>query len=133
MITWLIVIASILLIAATTEVQLWCFTLNRHAWWLKNHPLKDRRSVSYKSLYFLSTFSALLSGLTLFTWMFIVTMGCACPISAPLFVMIWVIAMGSKVVLVSYLHLIAKLCRLSKYYYPILTVKLCQFYKKMVS
>jgi len=130
--TWLIMIATILLIVATTEVQLWCFTLNRHAWWLQHHPHEDRRSVNYKSLYYSSTFAALLSALTLFTWIFIMVMGCSCSISIPATIMLWFIAMGGKLVLISHLSLLSKLCRLNKYYYPILTTMLCHQYKKLI-
>lgn len=132
MVTFLIVIASILLIAATTEVQLWCFTLNRHAWWSKNHPENDRRSINYKSLFYTSTVTAILSALTLATWMFIVVMGCNCPLSVVVIPALWFIGMGSKLILISYLTLIAKLCRLNEYYYPHISIWICRLFKRIV-
>ena len=132
MTTWFIVIATILLIVATIEVQTWCFTLNRHAWWSKKYPSLDRRSINYKSLFYTSTFSCLLSFLTLLSWIIVITLGCSCPVASIMFFVFWMIAMGSKLVLISFLTLIAKLCRLNKNYYPSLTVWLCDKYKKLV-
>jgi hypothetical protein len=63
--------------------------------------------------------------------MFIVVMGCACPISGWLLIFLFFIAIGSKMILISYLSLIAKLCRLNRYYYPPLTTWLCKQYTEM--
>lgn len=131
MITTLIVICTTILILATSEVLIWSFTLNRHAWWTKNHPETERRSINYKSLLYTSTFTAVLSAITLFAWILLLTMGCTCPSSLPFTFLLFFIAIGSKLVLISYLSLIAKLCRLNKYYYPPITVWLCSKFKEL--
>jgi len=132
MITWLIVICSALLILATAEVQIWGFTLNRHAWWMKEHPGLERRCINYKSLFYTSIYTSLLSAVTMFAWIFLIIFGCVCPVSGWLLIFLFFIAMGSKLILISYLHLIAKLCRLSKYYYPPLTVWMCNKFQEWV-
>jgi hypothetical protein len=119
--TWLIVLATAILIFATSEVQVWSFTLNRHAWWMKKHPELEKRCINYKSLFYTSTFTALLSALTLFVWIYILVMGCMCPLSGIVIPALFFIGMGAKVVLISYLYLVAKLCRLNQYYYPPVT------------
>ena len=128
---WLTVICSIILIIVTSEVLLWSFTLNRHAWWIKTHPKEDKRNINYKSLFYNSTFTAIISIITLFVWIYLVIMGCAC--HAMLLPLLFIIALGGSMVIICYLSLIAKLCRLDKYYYPPLTVKLCKWYKQWVS
>ena len=133
MITWIIVICSALLILATAEVQIWGFTLNRHAWWMKKHPGLERRCINYKSLFYTSIYTSVLSAITMFAWIFLIVMGCACSISGWLLVFLFFIAIGSKILLISYLHLIAKLCRLNKYYYPPLTVWLCKKFNGWMS
>ena len=126
MITWLIVICSALLILATSEVQIWGFTLNRHAWWMKEHPGLERRCINYKSLFYTSIFTSGLSAITLFAWIWLVIMGCACTLSGWMLFFLFFIALGAKILLIAYLALIAKLCRLNNYYYPPLTVWLCK-------
>lgn len=130
MITWIIVICTAILIFATSEVLVWSFTLNRHAWWMKNHPESERRCINFKSLYITSIFTGVLSGMNLFAWIYLLVMGCTCPISTALTFTLFFLALGAKLILISYLSLIAKLCRLNKYYYPPVTVWLCNRFQE---
>ena len=127
---WLLVLCTAILVFATAEVQIWGFTLNRHAWWMRNHPHNERRCINYKQIYATSIFSSGLSAITLFAWIWLMVMGCTCPWSAWLIGVYFIIALGSKMVLISYLSTIAKLCRLNKYYYPPVTVWLCKKFQE---
>lgn len=132
MILWLLIICTIILVISTAEVQVWSFTLNRHAWWMKNHPKLERRCINYKSLFYTSTFTSVLSALTLFLWIYIIVMGCACSTVLFITMCLFCIAMGSTFILIGYLQLIAKLCGLKKYYYPPLSVWLCKLVNKFI-
>lgn len=123
--TTLIIIFSILIVLATTEVQIWGFTINRHAWWMKNNPHLEKRRINYKSLFWSSIFTAVLSLMMLLAWMITVMMIATCTSSYVLICLFFFVGFGSSAVLISYLSLISKLCGLNKYYYPPLSSWVC--------
>ena len=129
----LITIFSVLIVLAVAEVQIWGFTVNRHAWWMKNHPTQDKRRINYKSLFYASAFTSLLSLIMLFAWMYTIVLGTsACNASIFLVTLFFIVGFGSSSVLISYLSLISRLCRLNKYYYPPLSSWLCKKIQKVI-
>ncbi len=126
----LITICTLITVIITAEVQIWGFTLNRHALWVRDNPVDERRVVNWKSLAYNSVLTASLSIITLLIWIWMIVMG---GITYPLFFLLWLIGTGFNIILISYLSLIAKLCRLNKYYYPPLTVYIARWFMKWTS
>lgn len=126
----LITICTIITVVITAEVQIWGFTLNRHAHWVKNNPVDERRVINWKSLSYNSILTASLSSTSLLTWIWIITMG---GIAYPMVFVLWLHGIGFNTILISYLSLIAKLCRLNKYYYPPLTVYIAKKFMNWTS
>jgi len=124
----IITICSILLILIVSEVQIWSFTLNRHAYWLKKHPELDRRNINYKSLFYTSMHCSILSLITLLLWIFAIVMGNGY-MTITFTVFLFAIILGYMIIFISFLSLIAKLCRLNKNDYPPLTTILCKIRK----